>query len=77
MLTLRRKSHERFTYISIMIALLLAGCAPRVAGVPPLIPRKLFFDNPERSNPQISPDGKHLAFLAFDSDNVPQIWIEV
>jgi dipeptidyl aminopeptidase/acylaminoacyl peptidase len=66
---------ERFTYVSIVVALLLAGCAPRLAGLPPLIPRQLFFDNPERSNPQISPDGKHLAFLASDSDNVPQIWI--
>jgi hypothetical protein len=53
---------ERFTYVSIVVALLLAGCAPRLAGLPPLIPRQLFFDNPERSNPQISPDGKHLAF---------------
>jgi dipeptidyl aminopeptidase/acylaminoacyl peptidase len=65
---------KRFAYVSIMVALLLAGCAPRLAGLPPLIPRQLFFENSERSNPQISPDAKHLAFLAPDSDNVPQIW---
>ena len=40
-----------------------------------MIPRQLFFENPERSNPQISPDGKHLAFLAPDRDNVTQIWL--
>ncbi len=31
---------------------------------PPLIPRRHFFASPERSRPMVSPDGKHLAYLA-------------
>mgnify|MGYP001589951415 CR=1 FL=1 len=36
------------------------------AELPPLIPREVFFGNPNRSNPQISPDGTRLAYLAAD-----------
>ena len=36
--------------------------APRTD--PNLIPRNTFFGNPERTSPQISPDGKWIAFLA-------------
>ena len=30
----------------------------------PLIPREVLFGNPERANPQISPDGTQLGYLA-------------
>ncbi|MBI4028348.1 MAG: prolyl oligopeptidase family serine peptidase [Verrucomicrobia bacterium] len=40
-----------------------------------LIPRELLFGNPERTNPQISPDGKLLAYIAPDSKNVLQVWM--
>jgi dipeptidyl aminopeptidase/acylaminoacyl peptidase len=39
-----------------------------------LIPRKVFFDNPEKTSPQISPDGKHIAFLA-PSGGVLNVWV--
>jgi dipeptidyl aminopeptidase/acylaminoacyl peptidase len=39
-----------------------------------LIPRELFFGNPERSNVQISPDGKHLSWLA-PKDGVMNVWV--
>jgi dipeptidyl aminopeptidase/acylaminoacyl peptidase len=43
------------------------------AGVP-LIPRELLFGNPERTRPQLSPDGTQLAWLAPDEKNVLQVW---
>lgn len=41
----------------------------------PLIPRAVLFGNPERASPQISPDGKYLAYLAPDERNVLQVWM--
>ena len=39
-----------------------------------LIPRSVLFGNPERSSPQISPDGALLAYLAPDQ-GVLNIWV--
>ncbi len=39
-----------------------------------LIPRSVLFGNPERSSPQISPDGAMLAYLAPDQ-GVLNIWV--
>lgn len=39
-----------------------------------LIPRKVLFDNPDKAGPQISPDGKHLSFLA-PVDGVLNVWV--
>jgi dipeptidyl aminopeptidase/acylaminoacyl peptidase len=57
-----------------LIVLLLVGCAPPLAQLPPLIPRELLFGNPAKKDPQISPDGKYLSYLAPDEKNVLQIW---
>jgi dipeptidyl aminopeptidase/acylaminoacyl peptidase len=43
--------------------------------LPPLIPRETLFGNPERSRPQLSPDGKYLTYIAPDEKNVLQIWL--
>lgn len=43
--------------------------------LPPLIPREVLFGNPERTRPQLSPDGKHLAYIAPDDKNVLQVWL--
>lgn len=40
----------------------------------PLIPRQLLFGNPERTNPQLSPDGTQIAWLAPDKNGVQNIW---
>jgi dipeptidyl aminopeptidase/acylaminoacyl peptidase len=40
----------------------------------PLIPRQVFFSNPDRTAVTISPDGKHLAFLA-PLDGVKNVWV--
>jgi dipeptidyl aminopeptidase/acylaminoacyl peptidase len=45
------------------------------AELPPLIPRDVLFGNPDRAGVQISPDGKHLAYLASDDKNVLQVWV--
>ena len=39
-----------------------------------LIPRTVFFGDPDRANVQISPDGKHLSWLA-QSGGVLNIWV--
>lgn len=41
-----------------------------------LIPRQLLFGNPEKTSPQLSPDGSKLAYLAPDADNVLNVWIK-
>ena len=58
--------------------LLSAAAAPAVlrAELPPVIPRDVLFGNPERTNPQISPDGKKLAWLAPDKKNVLQVFVK-
>jgi len=40
----------------------------------PLIPREVLFGNPERTNPQISPDGTQLGYLA-PVNGVLNVWI--
>jgi Tol biopolymer transport system component len=40
----------------------------------PLIPRKVFFGNPDRESVQISQDGAHLAWLA-PLDGVLNVWV--
>lgn len=41
---------------------------------PQLIPRRVLFGNPERSIPQVSPDGSKLAYIA-PQDGVLNIWV--
>ncbi|MBD1807626.1 S9 family peptidase [Microcoleus sp. FACHB-SPT15] len=43
--------------------------------LPPLIPRETLFGNPERTRPQLSPDGKYFAYIAPDEKNVLQVWL--
>jgi hypothetical protein len=41
---------------------------------PPLIPRKLFFGNPDKAMVRLSPDGRYITYLA-DLDGVLNIWL--
>ncbi|MEH2068369.1 MAG: S9 family peptidase [Nostoc sp.] len=43
--------------------------------LPPLIPREILFGNPEKASPRLSPDGKYLAYIAPDEQNVLQVWL--
>ena len=42
---------------------------------PPLLPRALFFDHPGYLNPQLSPDGQYLTYVAPDQHCVLQLWL--
>src|SRR5215471_4429694 len=55
------------------LAVLLLAVAARAEA--PLIPREVLFGNPERTKPEISPDGKRLAWLQADQ-GVLQVWVQ-
>jgi dipeptidyl aminopeptidase/acylaminoacyl peptidase len=68
--------------VSLLVAVWLSSSAvaqpPSLdAGVPtgpqPLIARELLFGNPERLSPQLAPDGRRLAWLQPDAQNVLQL----
>jgi dipeptidyl aminopeptidase/acylaminoacyl peptidase len=61
--------------LPILFIVLISGCVSHITAPPPLIPRALLFGNPAKTDPQISPDGKYLSYLAPDVKNVLQIWI--
>jgi dipeptidyl aminopeptidase/acylaminoacyl peptidase len=63
----------RFRFTGIAVLFLLALNAFSFAQ-PNLIPRSVLFGNPERTAPQISPDGTMLAYLAPDQ-GVLNIWV--
>lgn len=63
------------TRLAVTIIGLLGLTYSAGAQLPPLIPRAVLFGNPEKSSPQISPDGKYLAYIAPDKKNVLQVWV--
>jgi dipeptidyl aminopeptidase/acylaminoacyl peptidase len=65
---------KRLLFLPIALALLTTACAFQSVQ-PPLIPRRLFLDNPAKTDPQISPDGNYLSYLAPDRNDVLQIWL--
>src|SRR5207245_2797475 len=56
-----------------LVTLLMPLMLP--AAEPALIPRKALFGNPVKAGPQISPDGKTLAYIAPDGKDVLQVWV--
>ena len=58
----------------VLLSVLCAAPSAR-AELPPLIPRDVLFGNPDRAGPQISPDGKSIAYLRPDAKNVLQVWV--
>lgn len=61
--------------IVVTILLMIFGAAQAKAALPELIPREVLLGNPERMQPSLSPDGKLLAYLAPDKNNVLQVWV--
>ncbi len=51
-----------------------ASAAKPAPAVTPLIPREVLFGNPDRAFPQLSPDGKSLAYVAAE-DGVLNVWV--
>src|SRR5437667_4828935 len=63
-------------HLRFLVALLFLAATQLFAELPPLIARDVLFGNPERTSPQLSPDGKRLAWLAPDKKNVLQVWMK-
>jgi dipeptidyl aminopeptidase/acylaminoacyl peptidase len=59
----------------LLFVLLLLGALSIQAELPPLIPRTILFGNPERFHPEISPDGKQLAWFAAGKNGVLNVWV--
>jgi len=66
--------------IAVIIGVIMLGAFARVDSVhcelPPLISREVLFGNPQRTAPEISPDGKSLAWLQPDNRGILQVWVE-
>ena len=70
-----RTTHPRVTAMFFPVLLIaVAAAQPAPAQQPALIPRSVFFGNAEKLNPQLSPDGQLLAYLAPDS-GVLNVWV--
>ena len=63
-------------FFCLTMAMVASGVAAAAETPPPLIARDVLFGNPERIAPQLSPDGKRLAWLAPDTKNVLQVWVK-
>jgi dipeptidyl aminopeptidase/acylaminoacyl peptidase len=59
---------------SLVLTFALSLTSAAAADLPPLIPREVLFGNPERDQPQISPDGKMIAYLAPEK-GVLNVWV--
>jgi dipeptidyl aminopeptidase/acylaminoacyl peptidase len=68
------KTTLRASWLALLAS--LAATFPLPAELPPLIPREVLFGNPERTAPALSPDGRRLAWLAPDTNNVLQVWVK-
>lgn len=55
------------------VFLMFSGCKQQ-AKEHPLITRDLLFGNPDKASVQLSPDGRHISFLA-PVDNVLNVWV--
>ena len=53
---------NKFLLITTLLLTVFTFTMTTTAQLPPLIDREVFFDNPEYSSAQISPDGKYIAF---------------
>jgi len=58
----------------VIAAFLLCPTLSLRAELPPLIPRQVLFGNPERTSPELSPDGKQMSWLAADARGVQNVW---
>jgi len=71
---MRLKRYSRTLVVLLVVAAALVAVA-QDKFTTSLIPREVLFGNPERTNPQISPDGTQLGYLA-PVDGVLNIWIK-
>ena len=69
------RSLNRIAFAIIVALAVLARVGSARCELPTLIPREVLFGNPARTGPEISPDGKYLAWLAPDSHGILQVWV--
>ena len=71
---------RRWSRLTAALALALVALAPLAtaarAELPPLVPRDLFFGNPVKASPQLSPDAKLMGYLAPSDQGVLNVWIK-
>ena len=65
----------RLVVLALPVLVVTAGAASARADLPPLVPRKALFAPSERANPQISPDGRHLAFTGPSASGIPNVFV--
>src|SRR3954451_4811609 len=68
------ENHVKRFLSSLSFAILMLVTPSFAQTQPPLIPRDVLFGNPERAQLRISPDGKHLSFLAPEN-GVLNVWV--
>ena len=71
---MRRKRYSRTLVALLVVAAALVTVAQDKLTTS-LIPREVLFGNPERTNPQISPDGTQLGYLA-PVNGILNVWIK-
>src|ERR1051326_2005356 len=76
--TFNLRMRKKFTsfFVEVVVAAGVFAAPAARAELPPLIPRETLFGNPERVNPQISPDAKRLAWIAPNTNNVLRVWVK-
>ena len=65
---------RRIAFLPLLIVLSLLPLSAQTKLATALIPREVLFGNPERADPQISPDGTQLGYLA-PVNGVLNVWI--
>jgi len=68
------QTFKRALALFAVVGFLVASLPAQEQFTTPLIPREVLFGNPERANPQISPDGRQLGYLA-PVNGVLNVWI--
>lgn len=67
------------TIKTLMIAMIMSTIVTNLPAqentIPPLLDRELFFDNPEISGAQLSPDGAYMSFIK-PNNGVMNIWVK-
>ncbi|MEX2318119.1 MAG: S9 family peptidase [Pirellulales bacterium] len=68
---------SEFVLWLMVLAVLLSGCGkPYKIENTKLVPRDVLFGNPQRSQPQLSPDGKWLSYMApVEEVKVMNVWV--
>lgn len=61
--------------ILVPIVLFVTPVPTAMAELPPLIPRRELFQDATRFGPQLSPDGRRLAYLAASPEGVVNVWV--